>query len=234
MSFARAAAWITAHPPRGLQSSGSSHSTGPGGVSSVGFDYADDQTSRAWTNSQLEIGVVPAGTAATVWRVDGIALWQNPSPVHAPDGGRRLAVTVADGCPASDRGVQDVTPGPSRSLLPTTAPRSGLICAYAGLNGRAFTLKRHIELGEADATRLARLANAISLAHTTGTVTNCPADFGTVTVVAFAYPNAVDAALWLTDSGCRSVSNGTITTGFGGDATGLSAFASAATTMLHR
>jgi hypothetical protein len=232
MPMAQASEWITAHPQRGLPANGQANSDGPNGVTSVGYAWYDDRTSNAWTEAQLEVGVAPAGASASVWRIDGIALWLTAKPAPAPGGGSRLTVTVADGCPASDRGAGDVPPGSDSSLLPAGRPTGGLICAYTGLNGDPFALRAQVRLGSADAARLARTASAIGLAHTDGGVVNCPADFGTATVIAFSYPHA-SAALWLADSGCQYVSNGAISVGFGGGMTGLARFAAAVAALVR-
>lgn len=232
MPMAQAGDWITAHPPRGLTPNGQSNSSGPNGITSVGFGWSDNRQSNAWTEAQLEVGVAPAGARASVWRLDGIALWLTAKPAPAPGGGSRLNLTVAGGCPASDRGAGDVPPGSGSSLLPSGRPTGGLICAYTGLNGDPFALRAQVRLGSAAAARLVRTASSIGLAHTDGDVVNCPADFGTATVIAFSYPHA-NAALWLADSGCQYVSNGAISVGFGGDMTGLGRFAAAVAALVR-
>ncbi|MDQ2850223.1 MAG: hypothetical protein M3Y49_05720 [Actinomycetota bacterium] len=54
-------------------------------------------------------------------------------------------------------------------------------------------------------------------------------DDGAATVIAFQYPSGAPATLWLKDTGCPSISNGTITAG---DYNTLSTFATAVTALL--
>lgn len=210
MTMGQSATWLAAHAPRGLTATGSGNSTTGSVVTSMGWSYADDRRSTAWQNAMLDIGIAPDGVNGSVWRADGIALWMDPTPATAPVGGRRLAVTVAGGCPGSDRGAINVTRGPATSLLPAGSPTAGLICSYNGLNGAASALRSQARLGTAQAGRLARSATAIDLAHTDGGVTSCPMDDGSVTVIALIYADGRDASLWANETGCRSVSNGTI------------------------
>ena len=114
-------------------------------------------------------------------------------------------------------------------MLPVGSPTAGLICAYNGLNGAAFALRSHARLDATRAGRLAVQAAAIDLAHTVGDVVSCPNDDGTEIVVAFAYAGGAHAALWVHDTGCHTVSNGTIEAD---DYLSLSSFIDAVTTLL--
>ncbi|NYJ76116.1 hypothetical protein [Allobranchiibius huperziae] len=231
MTMQQSQRWLAAHAPGGLSATGSASSTSGSVVTSVGSAYTDDRPSSAWQNAMLDIGIAPAGASASVWRADGTALWLDSTPATAPAGGSRLAVTVASGCPRSDRGASDVTPGPASSLLPAGSPTAGLICSYNGLNGAAFALRSRARLDTTQAGRLARSATTIDLAHTDGGSVVCPNDDESVTVVAFSYADGARASLWLTETGCRSISNGTIDAG---DYPSLSAFATTVAGLLPR
>ncbi|TWP37168.1 hypothetical protein [Leekyejoonella antrihumi] len=198
-------------------------------MTSIGYGYTDNLHSDAWQNAALDIGIAPDGAHGSYWRADGVALWVDPTPATAPAGGKRLAVTVAGGCPTSDRGATNVPPGTKTSLLPPGTPTAGVICSYNGLNGAAFALRSHARLDGTQAERLAHQARTIHLSHTTGGVTSCPMDDGATTVIAFHYPGNPPATLWLKDNGCRSISNGTITAG---DDASLTTFATAVTALL--
>jgi hypothetical protein len=216
IAFDDAVSWIKAHAPAGLTSQGSSGGTGPGGASAGVAYSAPDGV--AWTQAQLEIGATPSSGGGSIWRIDGLALWLDPTPVRVPHGGPRMALTVAGGCPASDSGFVDVAPASPPNdarLLPGGSPVSALICVYYGMNGKPSALKTSKALSAADAARLASLANAVSLAHTEGGVHSCPADDDSSTVLAFHYPSGADAGLWYHRTGCTSISNGTIIVGGG-------------------
>lgn len=137
--------------------------------------------------------VAPAA-AAPLWHVS-----------RAP----KLAVDVAAGCPKSVRGYRDVVntfPGPP--LVPA-GPVSGMICRYwpSYSPRRADALARQRHLGTADARKLARAVRELDLSAPTGALA-CPADFGTVALIGFSYPNRPDVGLWYDASGCQSVDNG--------------------------
>jgi hypothetical protein len=217
LSLQQAGAWVDAHPPRELHSNGSSQGTGPNGDTSLGYSYADNHASPAWTQAELEISIASAGARASIWRIDGIALWMDPRPRNAPTAAKPLHVTASGACPADDRHADGVPPGSADSLLPSGTPDGALICAYTKSGGDVLT--KHRNLAAAAAARLAALVNKISLAHTDGGIYNCPADFATHIVLAFDYPNrSRGAELWLNTSGCTSISNGTIMTGSDGGA----------------
>lgn len=210
MSMQQSETWIAAHSPAGLRASGSTRGTTGAVVTSIGYGYDDNQHSNAWRNAALDVGIAPDGTHASYWRADGVAWWVDPTPATAPTTGKRLTVTVASGCPASDRGATNVPPGTKASLLPPGTPAAGLICSYSGLNGARFTLRTHARLNATQAEQLARQARAIELTHTSGGATSCPMDDGAATVIAFQYSGGAHAMLWLKDNGCRTISNGAI------------------------
>ncbi|MDQ2850222.1 MAG: hypothetical protein M3Y49_05715 [Actinomycetota bacterium] len=118
MSMQQSATWIAAHAPKGLSASGSMQGTTGSVVPRIGYGYSDNQHSNAWHNAALDIGIAPDGGHGSYWRADGLALWLDPTPATDPAGGQRLTVTVAGGCPTSDRGATDVPPGTKASLLP--------------------------------------------------------------------------------------------------------------------
>jgi hypothetical protein len=234
MPVTRANGWVIAHPPKGLEKTGSSKSSSHGVAAGVGYEFADDRTGADWIDATLDISIAPDGATASYWRVDALALWRTSTPERAPTGGTRLVVTVADGCPARDGGAQNVSPGgpwSARSLLPKGTPTSALICAYT--RPGSFALRHRVRVGPADAAHLAELARAIDLSHTVGTASTCPADVGTATVLAFGYPGGTGAALWQADSGCPFLSNGTIEVGLD-SADGLNRFSVAVARLLHR
>ena len=210
MTLQQSQTWIATHAPGGLPSDGSYDSTSGSATTSIGDSFTDDRQSSAWEDAELSIGVVPDGARGSVWRVDGVALWLDPTPETAPPGGMRLAVTVSDGCPESDRGAANVPAGPTDALLPPGTPTAGLICVYNGSNGAAFALHAEARMDATRAGRLALKAGAIALTHTDGDIQTCPSDDGEEIVVAFAYPGGGHAALWVHDTGCRTVSNGSI------------------------
>lgn len=229
ISMQQSATWIAAHPPPGLTASGTAKEATGSVVTSIGYGYTDNQHSNAWQNAALDIGIAPDGALNSYWRADGVALWVDPTPATAPASGKRLAVTVAGGCPTSDRGAANVPPGTRTSLLPPGTPTAGLICSYHGLNGAAFVLRSHARLDATHAEGLAHQAKTINLSHTIGGVTSCPMDDGATTVIAFRYAGGAPATLWLKDNGCRSISNGTITAS---DDASLSTFATAVAALL--
>lgn len=106
ISMQQSATWIAAHPPTGLTAGGTAKAATRSVVTSIGYGYRDNQHSNAWQNAALDLGIAPDGAHASYWRADGIALWLDPTPATGSTGGTRLAVTVAGGCPTSDRGAR--------------------------------------------------------------------------------------------------------------------------------
>jgi hypothetical protein len=212
MPFARAAAWLRAHRPRGLRSNGSSRASGPAGTTMIGVSYAG-QDSPAWQSAELDIGVAPAGRGTSVMRADALVIWLDPSPVRDPRGGRRLRVTVAAGCPATDKNVAGVTnsgAGLTRQLLPAARPVAGLECRFYGMNGHPWHLRGATRLSPVRALRVARSMLRLPLSHTEGGWTSCPLDDASAEVIALSYPHRADVDLWVKLNGCRTVSNGYI------------------------
>ncbi len=215
MPFTKMAAWLTKHRPRGLPQVGSTTMTDKGQIVMVGYAY-EGRSSKAWQSSELDIGVAPDGTKASVMRADGVVVYLDPRPLPDNATGPRLRVTLAGGCPRSDNGIVGVKnrgPGLRRALLPSGKPTAGLVCRYNGLNGKAFQLRKATKLDAAQARRLARSMARLPLSHTDGGLTDCPFDDESAEVVALAYPHRSDVDLWVKLNGCTYVGNGFILAG---------------------
>jgi hypothetical protein len=215
MAFSATVAWIRAHPPAGLskewQSMGSSEPSGIG--------YADHE-SAAWQQAQLQIAVVSVSDGGSAIRADAMVAWLDPRPLTDDATGTRLRVTIEGGCPATDRGYVGVT-NPStgdlaKSMLPAAAASAGLLCRYAGVNGKpSFALTAHQPLTRDAARQLAALVGRIPLDHLDDEARSCPMDDGSVTVLVISYPGRADVDLWYARTGCQTLSNGHIRTGLG-------------------
>lgn len=213
MAMPAALDWLDAHPPQGLTKSATASEGDSGRTVMIGSSYGA-ASSAAWTGAELAFTVAPVSQDQSVLRVDGMDLWINPTPVKDRIASPRLRVTLASGCPSSDRGADDVAnPAPplNQSLLPAGQPSAGLRCRYAGMSGRPFALLQQQRLDATAAQAVAAEEKAIPLGHTDG-VTSCPMDDGSATILALAYPDeTVD--LWLNTTGCGGVSNGYILAG---------------------
>ncbi len=210
LPYAQTLAWLSAHPPVGLTASGS-RSEADGTLD--GLDYGEPDTIQ-WTEGQLAVGLAPLSPTRTLVRVDGEAIWLDPTPRSDVQTGPRLRVTATRGCPDRDRAVVGVTnPGPAlnTSLLPAEGPTSGLICVYTGLNGRRFALTRHVPLTRPAARRLAAVIQHLPLSHTVGGTMFCPDDDARADVLILAYPDRPDVDLWYRPRGCSTIANGFIT-----------------------
>jgi len=120
----------------------------------------------------------------------------------------KLRVDVADGCPPSVRGDQDVVstfPGPP--LVPPN-PTGGLICRYRGLPSPG-ALGRHTRLDAVQARLLAQVVRKLDLKPPPELV-SCPMDNRSFAVIGFSYRGRSDVGLWYWTSGCQSVDNGRI------------------------
>jgi len=212
MPFAAAAAWIKAHPPEGLTAGGSESGSTHGVLDDVGYSYVEPDTD-AWVEAQYEVAVVPDGTAASYLRTDGTDNWLDPVPQRVGGTGKRLSITVARGCPASDSGYGGVTNAGREldsALLPSGQPTDGLICVYDGMNGKPFSLIASKPLDGAAAGQLAMTVSRISLSHLDDVTVNCPMDDGAAAVLVFSYPGRTDVDLWYARNGCQSLGNGEI------------------------
>jgi hypothetical protein len=219
MSMRRSIGWIEAHAPHALSVSGSESSTDHGRVVERGVSF-DARDGTAWTEAELEVGVVPAAHGGTVWRVDGVALWLDPRPIRDSYRGHRARVTAASGCPSGDRHRQDVRNAGARlrhHLLPagrvTGRATQVLLCSYHGLNGRPFALRAHRRYGPRVAAQLARRLRGISLSHVDGVEEMCPMDDGSADIVDLGFANRPDVDIWVHATGCRADDNGHIVAG---------------------
>ena len=215
MSLSEARAWFEAHSQRGFSQAGTSSGAGPAGPISYGFGFAVSPSPHwTWGYANLDIDLAAQGATATAIRVDGLAQWIDPTPTPDPTRGLAMRVTVASGCPATDRGQSDVSnPGDKdldHQLLPAAAPSAAVRCVYTGMNGRAFALSGSQRLtatqagGAADKIRALRLGSEGDGPH------NCPADDAKVSILAFSYPGRADIDIWEHTSGCASTDNGHI------------------------
>ncbi len=213
MPFDDAVAWIKAHPPEGLATAGTM--SGTGGPRVAGFSYA--QPAGAWPQAQLEIGIAADGADASDIRIDGVTQWLDPRPERVSASGKRLSVTVAGGCPQSDKAYTNVENEGGEldeAMLPTQIPTSGLVCGYEGLNGTPFALTAQRRLDAAAAKKLSAAVGGLSLAHldADNVPVSCPFDDGSAAVLVFSYASRPDVAIWYHSRGCQSVSNGRIVT----------------------
>ncbi len=215
MSLDAAVAWIRAHRPAGLTLGASASSGTRYGVQARGIAF-DDRETAAWQYAQLQIGVASLGVGVSAIRADGLALWIDPRPMKDTRIGRRMRVTATDGCPSTDRvvvGVSNPATDLAEGLVPAASPTGGLLCRYAGLNGKPFGLIAGRTLGADAARHINTLASRISLDHLNDEAPwSCPADDGSATVVVLAYRGRADVDLWLPRRGCITLSNGHIQT----------------------
>jgi hypothetical protein len=231
MTLPQATAWLAAHPPRGLHRDGSMSGSRWGVPQSAGYTYTGPQN-PAWASAELEteVGVGASGTSDSVLRVDADVVWLDPVPIPDDTAGSRLRVTVAGGCPATDRndvGVQNSGRDLRTRLLPAAAPaapaapaaapaapEAGIECFYYGLNGHPFKLRKQVVLGSAAATRVSAAIARLPLSHVIGGMLNCPMDDESMEIIALSYPGRPDVDLWQKLNGCATVANGYIETGF--------------------
>jgi hypothetical protein len=202
-------AWLRAHPPDGLEHSGSA--SGTAGPQMAGDGY-NDRDSSAWASAQLDIGVVPYDGGSLI-RADAIVVWLDPKPAPDTEKGPRVHVDVGGLCPATDRnlvGVRNNNEDLRSRLLPDAKPQAGLVCRYDGMNGHPFLLRHQARLDRSAAGRLAEPASELPLSHADGGVTSCPMDDGMAAIVALSYDGQPDADLMVKLDGCVRVSNGYI------------------------
>jgi hypothetical protein len=210
-------AWLEAHPPAGLHSTGTTNGGGPG-YRTAG-DMYDVKDVKGVTGQELQIAVSTISATTTGIRADGMAIWLDPQPIRDTVDCARLRITIQGGCPArrgNTVGVTNHDPELSHALLPRGRPTAALVCRFNGANDKpASGLGATRTLGQSAAARVADAARAIDLSHPDGGTTSCAMDDGSVTVLVFAYPGKADVDLWFARTGCRQLSNGSIRTDAG-------------------
>ncbi len=223
LSFAQADTWLVAHPPKGLKPDGSSNEGGPSaGDTTVGYGYTAASTAQ-FQSPELEIGAASLGPYRSAIRVDAVVIWTDPRPLPDNLPGRRIHVTVAEGCPARAGGVSGVSnPGAdlTASLLPAGRPTAALVCRYNGSDGPSGALPasqwqklaHQVRLSATGADQLARTVAAAPISRTEvpGSGTFCPMDDGAVALLAFSYRGRPDVDVWVQLGGCTLASNGYI------------------------
>jgi hypothetical protein len=226
--FDQAQAWLEAHPPLGLKPAGTSSGGGPSPSDmTVGYGYTAPSTARL-QSPELEVGVAYVGPSSSAIRVDAVVIWTDPRPWPDNTAGKRIHVSVAQGCPASVVGVVGVAnPGAAltASLLPAGSPTAALVCRFNGSDGPSGSLPapqwkklaHRARLSTTGATELARVVAAAPISRTIvpgdgafAPAANCPMDDGAVALVAFSYPGRPDVDLWAQLAGCAVVGNGYI------------------------
>lgn len=136
---------------------------------------------------------------------------------HPKLGSPRLHLTVAGGCPADVTGYATVANphGGSPTRLVPPGPDAVLVCRYApylppGTHRWRSRPYREVKAGASAARRIAAAADRIRSRPPPHGPIDCPADVGSATIIAFAYPGGAGAALRWQDSGCQQVDNGNL------------------------
>jgi len=204
--------WVEEHTPPGFSRAGSSTGTDSDGVSlSAPIDPAAPQNQPG--SLEVSAAPFPGSAGVSIWRIDGMDIWYDPTPTPDTKTGPRLHVTVTGGCPGSFGDAVDVSntsTGLDDALLPLGHPTAALICQFPDTNPPP--------LGRPASSRLLTGAAAIALANQarglrTGSQAagefSCPMDDNRVSVIAFAFASG-DVDLWWHESGCGSVDNGHI------------------------
>jgi hypothetical protein len=210
--------YLQHHRPAGLTLSGRSSGSTRGVIDSEGIVWSEPDTTYA-VELQASAGVTPIDhRTETLLRVDGAGQWLDPRPIKDRTTGHRIHFAATDACPTTGRGVADINNDTDlatlkRQLLPSVAPTSALICQYDGLNRKPVSgLGRSVPLKAAAAAKLARRVAKISIPHVDGGVYSCPADSGSVDLLAFGYAGGTSVDLKVAPEGCSSTDNGSITT----------------------
>lgn len=81
-----AASWFTAHPPAGLEYSGTSAASGSDGVTSHGVEF-DGRGTRTYGHVEQQVGVFPLDDSHSIVRIDVQADWfaKRTAAEHIPD-----------------------------------------------------------------------------------------------------------------------------------------------------
>jgi hypothetical protein len=218
-SYASATAWLRAHPPQGLGVA-STATFGAHGVMASGMTYSDDRLASTQLGTRwLELSVAPRGTGSEV-RADAVVVWLDPTPYQDTRSGKRLRLTVAGGCPATDSGavgVRNEATDLAAALLPDAVPNAAILCRYAGANGATGTLTKQKVLDATQAAALAAYLRTAPVPHVDGALRSCPMMDGTVELLAFSFPGRDDVDLWWPIGGCALIANGHLAV----DGTGL-------------
>ena len=175
--FDQAQAWLEAHPPLGLKPAGTSSGGGPSPSDmTVGYGYTAPSTAQL-QSPELEVGAAYLGLSSSAIRVDAVVIWTDPRPWPDNTAGKRIHVSVAQGCPASVVGVVGVAnPGAAltASLLPAGSPTAALVCRFNGSDGPSGSLPapqwkklaHRARLSTTGATELARVVAAAPISRT--------------------------------------------------------------------
>jgi hypothetical protein len=144
-----------------------------------------------------------------------VAQWIDPTPERVTPRGPAFPVTIAGGCPTTDRGWGDVTnpgaPDLDDQLLPAEAPTSALTCTYRGTNGQPSRWRSQ-RLTATQASAAAARIRALPLGSRGLGPHSFPADDARTSILAFSYPGRADVDVWEHTSGCSSTDNGHIVT----------------------
>jgi hypothetical protein len=211
--FSSVAAWLQSQDPDHLKQSGTSSSSGPGSRSAgVGWSAPDRVFGTEFT---LEVGLSPdRAQGGSILRADGMGIWLDPRPIRVDGHGRRVHVSVAEGCPANDDTTLVGSSGRDlwTRLLPAGKPTGGLVCVFDGMNHQPHQgLLRSIRLTAGAASRFASRVARLPLSHDAGEgVHSCPMDDGSEDLVALHYAGRPDVDLHLHVRGCESIDNGRI------------------------
>lgn len=215
MSLDDSIAWLRAHQPAGMDYDGESSGSGPGELYK-GIAWSPSHDARidpGVGGPNLEVDVAQVDANNSSWRVDAVDTWLDPVPFRDNASGPRMRVTVAGGCPSTDKGSAGVSNDGAdldTALLPSGSPTAGLVCHYNGMNGKAFALTRSVTLSASDATRFATAVSSSQLSHLDDTTTSCPMDDESLAVLAFSYPGRADVDIAYFYTGCPWVANGHI------------------------
>lgn len=207
-------AYLKRHPPAGLSQWGSRGRSSGGPHTTLGYGWSGGGSS---SNGELHIGLASIGDAsaagkASYLRVDALTSWLDPRPIPDKAVGPRMRIEAGARCPAENKGmigVRNEGEDLDLSLAPADKPSAGLLCSYAGLNGKAFALTLERVLSAAEASRVAEAAHRVALSHYDAPG-SCGMSDSAETVLVLEYPNRPAVNLWLPSASCLGTSNGHI------------------------